>query len=105
MLFKGFHLLRFCKVFIFYVNCIVKYSEKINFDTEQKAYSKKEQAFYCISGLSSIMNCFKQCENHKRPEIPNVLTFSKVKCSEYIEWLTIKLFVFFLVISVNKNSE
>ncbi len=39
----------------------------------------------------------------KRPEIPNVLTFSKVECSEYTEWLTIKLFVFFLVISANKK--
>lgn len=29
-------------------------------------------------------------KNHKKPEILNVRTFSKVECSEFIEWLTIK---------------
>ena len=43
-------------------------------------------------------------KNHKKPEILNVRTFSKVECSEFIEWLTIKQTVFFLVISANKKT-
>jgi len=42
-------------------------------------------------------------KNHKRPEILNVGTFSKLKCSKFTEWLTIKQVVFFLVISANKK--
>ena len=43
-------------------------------------------------------------KNHKRPEILNVRTFSKLECSDFTEWLTIKQIVFFLVISANKKT-